>query len=342
MTKAPILVWIRRDLRLHDHAALSKAATAGVPVIPVFICDEAMHALGAAAKWRFGEGIAAFQKRLESLGSKLILRSGEALSVLSDLLLETGAKTVYWQRAYEPDQQAIDTAVKADLKAKGIVAESFQGHVLFEPWTVENKTGGFYKVYSPMWKAVKDRDVPAPLPEITKLPAPDVWPASEALEDWHLGRDMHRGADVLKHYARVGEENALDRLKWFIGTAVDGYKAKRDFPGVEATSRMSEPLTYGEISARTIWHEGQKALYEGAAGAEHFLKELVWREFAYHLLHHTPHILTQNWRPEWDSFPWQTADTPEVLAWKQGRTGVEFVDAAMRIGRSGKLGSQIV
>ena len=70
---------------------------------------------------------------------------------------------------------------------------------------------------------------------------------------------------------------------------------------------------------------------EGKAGAEHFLKELVWREFAYHLMHHTPHILDTSWRDGWEGFPWKKdADAPEVLAWKQGRTGIEFVDAAMR------------
>ena len=72
-------------------------------------------------------------------------------------------------------------------------------------------------------------------------------------------------------------------------------------------------------------------MQEGKRGAETFLKELVWREFAYHLMYHTPRILDQNWREEWDAFPWnRTSAAPEVWAWKQGRTGVPFVDAAMR------------
>ncbi|MDO7630051.1 MAG: FAD-binding domain-containing protein, partial [Loktanella sp.] len=78
------------------------------------------------------------------------------------------------------------------------------------------------------------------------------------------------------------------------------------------------------------WHGGWRALHAGKSDAEVFLKELVWREFAYHLAHHTPRIVDANWKPEWDGFPWNEADTPEVIAWKQGRTGIPFVDAAMR------------
>ena len=90
-----------------------------------------------------------------------------------------------------------------------------------------------------------------------------------------------------------------------------------------------------------------RALQEGKPGAEIFLKELVWREFAYHLMHHTPHILTGNWKPDWDAFPWNTdEDHAHVVAWKQGRTGIRFVDAAMRelyvTGRMHNRGRMIV
>jgi deoxyribodipyrimidine photo-lyase len=99
---------------------------------------------------------------------------------------------------------------------------------------------------------------------------------------------------------------------------------------VDGTSRLSENLTYGEISPATCWHAGWAAIHAGKSDAETFCKELVWREFAYHLAHHTPHIIDRNWKDGWDNFPWNTEDTPEVLAWKQGRTGIPFVDAAMR------------
>ena len=117
-------------------------------------------------------------------------------------------------------------------------------------------------------------------------------------------------------------------------------------PWTDGTSNLSENLALGEISPHQCWHAGQQAFHEGKAGAEVFLKELVWREFAYHLMHHTPRILDQNWKDGWDAFPWNTQDTPEVLAWKQGRTGIPFVDAAMRemyvTGRMHNRGRMIV
>ena len=96
-----------------------------------------------------------------------------------------------------------------------------------------------------------------------------------------------------------------------------------------STSSLSENLTYGEIGPRTVWHAAARALDDGHAGDEHFRKELVWREFAYHLMHHTPHIVDRHWRDAWDAFPWR-GDNDDAERWRRGLTGVPFVDAAMR------------
>lgn len=332
MTKpSPILLCLRRELRLADHPALHHAAETGRPVIPVLIRDEAVDSLGAAPKWRLGKGIESFAADLAKIGSRLILRSGETLGVLQTLLTETGAGDVWWTRSYDPAGIARDTTIKATLKAQGIGARSFAGHLLFEPWTVETKTGGFFRVYTPMWKNVRTRTVEPPFPAVRRLVAPDQWPAGEPLTHWGLDAAMDRGAQVLERFARVGEARAAQRLDIFIDSWVADYVANRDLPSVEGTSRLSENLALGEIGPRTCWHAGQRALAEGKAGAETFLKELVWREFAYHLMFHTPHILDQNWRTEWAAFPWkQDPESPEVMRWKQGRTGIDFVDAAMR------------
>ena len=331
MSNAPILVWFRRDLRLADHPALTAAAKSGRPVIPVFIHDEIVETHGAAPKWRLGLGVATFAESLEGIGSKLILRRGDALACLRALIKETGAGAVYWSRAYDPEAIARDKGVKAGLKEDGLEAESFTGHLLFEPWTVETKTGDFYKVYTPMWKSVRDRQLEACLPAVEALEAPESWPASDALDAWQMGAAMQRGAEIVARYVCVGEAAARARLDAFIAEKVDAYKEARDFMAKDATSRLSENLTYGEISPLTCWHEGWRALEDGKKGAEHFLKEVVWREFAYHLAFHTPRIVSDNWRPEWDSFPWKDdARAAEIKAWKQGRTGIELVDAAMR------------
>lgn len=329
--KAPVLMWFRRDLRLGDHPALTAACDSGRPVIPVFIHDEVVETHGAAPKWRLGLGVAQLADSLADAGSRLILRRGAALEVLRDLIAETGAGAVYWSRLYDPASKTRDTGVKAALKKDGIDAQSFAGHLLFEPWTVETKTGGYYKVYTPMWRMVKDRDVPSDLPAPGTIPAPESWPASDAIADWNMGAAMNRGAQIVLPHTTVGEAAASARLGDFIANRVDDYVTNRDLPAVKGTSGLSENLTYGEISPRRCWHAGMRALQAGKDDAEVFLKELVWREFAYHLVHHTPHIVSENWKKDWDAFPWnQDERLAEVKAWKQGRTGIEFVDAALR------------
>ncbi len=331
MSNRPTLVWFRRDLRLSDHAALSAAVQRGGPVIPVFIRDDLVDDLGAAPKWRLGLGVEHFGGVLAENGSRLTLRSGDALSQLQALVRETGAKAVYWSRAYDLQSVTRDKAVKSALSAEGIEARSFAGHLLFEPWSVQTKVGGYYKVYTPYWNAVRGRDVPTPMPAPADLPAPAQWPVSEQVADWALGAQMRRGAAVVRPYVRLGEQAAHSRLAAFSTGRIDAYRDARNLPGQDGTSNLSENLALGEISSAQCWHAGQRAVEMGMAGAETWVKELVWREFAYHLMWHTPHLLTGNWRREWDGFAWNTnTQLPEVAAWQQGRTGIRFVDAAMR------------
>jgi deoxyribodipyrimidine photo-lyase len=345
--KAPVLVWFRRDLRLSDHPALHAACDSGCPVIPVFIHDDLVDGLGAAPKWRLGLGIGALDAALRDKSSRLTLRKGDALEVLRKLIAETGAKAVYWSRLYDPDSTNRDTKVKEALKDDGIEAKSFGGHLMFEPWTVETQAGGYYKVYTPFWNAVKNTHVDAPLSAPTMLTAPDDWPDSDDLDSWDMGAAMNRGADVVRPFVQLGEKAAQSRLGSFMAHGVAEYKQNRDIPGTDGTSNLSENLSLGEISPHQCWHAGQRALNDGKQGAETFLKELVWREFAYHLMHHSPRILSGNWREDWEAFPWNEDERlSEVKAWKQGRTGEPFVDAAMRelyvTGRMHNRGRMIV
>ncbi|MEM6277744.1 MAG: deoxyribodipyrimidine photo-lyase [Pseudomonadota bacterium] len=343
---APTIMWFRRDLRLSDNLALLAACAAG-PVIPVFLKDEVVDTIGTAPAWRLGLGVEHLAKALEEKGSRLNLRSGNALEALKSLAEETGATAIHWSRAYDPDSQTRDKAVKAWAKEAGIHAQSHKGHLLFEPWTVETKTGGFYKVYTPMWKAVRATDLPEPERAPAQIPAPESWPSSETLDDWALGADMKRGAGIVRPFVRLGEDAARNRLHYFCDKLIGRYDTARDEVWNDGTSNLSENLALGEISPLTCWWAGKAALEAGKSGAETFLKEIVWREFAYHLLHHTPRIATDNWREEWDAFPWNEDErTSEVIAWKRGRTGIRFVDASMRemyvTGRMHNRGRMIV
>ncbi len=329
-SQSPIILWFRRDLRLSDHPALSAAARSGRPIIPVFILDDLGQALGAAPKWRLGLGLKVFAQSLEKLGSRLILRRGDALTVLQKLIAETGATAVYWSRAYDPNAIARDTRIKSALTGQGVEAISFEGHLLFEPWTVTTKAGQPFRVFTPMWRAVQGRDVPAPEAAPLAIPAPRNWPGADDLAAWKLGRAMNRGAAIVAPYVRPGESAAFEALHGFFDRISD-YSTDRDRLDRDGTSNLAEYLSLGEIGPRTVWHAVQRAALTGAQGTEAYLRQLVWREFAYHLMFHTPHLLTKNWKPEWDAFPWNTdASHPDVVAWQQGRTGIPAVDAGLR------------
>ncbi len=336
--RAPTILWLRRDLRLADHPGWEAALAGGGPVIPAFVLDPETEArYGAAPKWRLERALADHGARLAERGSRLVLRRGEALAALRGLIAETGARRVVWSRQYDGPSIERDRAVKAALKEDGVEASSVNASLLFEPWTVETKTGGYYKVYTPFWKALRGEDVAEPLPEPGDLRPPDTWPASEALEDWGLGRAMDRGAAIVARHAILGEQAARDRLDWFLdgenGGPIGRYKTDRDRLDLDGTSKLGAALSFGEMSPRTLWHAGWRAVErlsgEAALGAETFVSEIVWREFAYHLAYHTPHIIERNWRAEWDAFPWDP-DSEAAERWRRGVTGIEAVDAAMR------------
>jgi|GEM_PF-3133792 len=223
-TQAPITLWFRRDFRLNDHPALAEAARSGRPVIAVFVLDEVAETYGAAPKWRLAAALDAFADRLERLGSRLIFRRGRALAQ------ETGARDIWWSRAYEPDAIARDTGVKAGLIEAGLGAKSFLGQVLFEPWTVTTKQSSHFKVYSPMWRAVKNTDVSAPEPTPDQLCPPETWPQSDRLADWGLGAAMNRGAAVLAEHACIGEDRA-GAARGFSGWPRGAVQGMPGFPG---------------------------------------------------------------------------------------------------------------
>jgi len=330
----PTILWIRKEFRLADNPALAEALAGGGPVVPVFILDPATtEAYGAAALWRLDRAIAAFSATLGRKGQRLILRRGDALETLRALVKETGAARVVWGRQYDRAARERDEAVKSALTEDGIEAVSVSAHLMFEPWKIETKTGGPYRVYSPFKRACFDREeeIGDPIPEPGDLAAPDAWPGGEALESWALGAAMNRGGDIVGEYANVGEAAALERLEDFIDIAAE-YDDGRNMLGKTGTSRLSENYAWGEISTRTAWHRVRSWMARAKQPGEGpmvYLQELLWREFAYHLLYHYPDLATRNWREEWNAFPWR-GDNEDAERWRRGTTGIEGVDAAMR------------
>jgi len=326
------IVWFRRDLRLADNPALAAAIERADSVLPVFILDDGQSDWrpGGAACWWLHHSLASLDDSLRRLGSRLILRRGRAAQIVTDLVRDTGARAVYWNRRYDRDGRATDTEIKSAHKAPSVEAESFNSALLFEPWTVKTGAGGAFKVFTPFLKACRAEAPPqAPLPPPRTISAPRTWPVSDALEDWALAPTQPDWAGGLRATWRPGERGALQRLMDFVDRAAPDYANRRDRPDIEGTSRLSPHLASGEIGPRQIWHAVHMADARGGKSAEAFLKELVWREFAYHLLYHHETLPEANLRPAFDAFPWR--DDPDALrAWQRGRTGVPIVDAGMR------------
>lgn len=323
---ATTIVWLRRDLRLRDNPALVAAAKRG-RVLPVFIWapqEEAPWEPGGACRWWLHHSLAALTEALERLGSRLIVREGKSLAQLERLLAETGADAVFWNRLYEPAVIERDNGIKAALKERGFGAESFNGSLLFEPWDVKNKSGQPYKVFTPYFKTCLSQAPDVTLRRVPELAAPEAWPQSEPLDSLQLEPKLDWAAGFRPRWT-PGEKGALKRLEEAPRKG-PSYKAERDFPALASTTSFSPHLHFGEVGPRQIWRK--LGSYEEASGRE-ILRELVWREFAHHLLFHFPHTTTEPLRPEFAKFPWRK-DTAALRAWQKGRTGYPMVDAGMR------------
>ena len=333
----PSLVWFRRDLRLADQPALQAAIARGEPVIPVYILSTEQSngwSPGAASRWWLHQSLCRLNEQLMSIGLKLIVRRGDTRTELLSLVEETEAAALFWTRLYEPANIERDKRIKEELRTRGIHVESFNGQLLFEPWQVQTKQDRPFQVFTAFWKSCLSRpqpDLPDPAPE--RIRPPEKWPQSLSIEQLKLEPKI-RWDSGFKSTWQPGEQSARTELLRFLQSTVIDYDTARDHPSLRGTSRLSPHLHFGEISPRTVWHETQRVRQElsanhAAVGADTFLKELGWREFAYHLLFHFPSTTTQPLRAEFARFPWR--DDPEgLLAWQRGQTGYPIVDAGMR------------
>ena len=338
-TRSPTIIWFRDDLRLADNPALLAAVDAGGPVIPVFIDEtgpDSLRGLGGAARWWLHGSLDALDGSLRALGSRLVMARGDALPVLRALANATGADEIVWNRRYHPDAREVDARIKSSFEADGHRVTSFNGALLVEPWEVSTGEGSFYRVYSPFARSARQalgavRTRPAPT---GRIPSPAQWPDSLSLADLKLRPTTPDWAGGLRETWTPGETAAAETLRNFIDGRVSRYKTKRDFAAVDATSRLSPHLRFGEISPRAVW-TALSRVAENASGAaerqsaEKFLSELLWREFSYHLLYHLPPLEQANVQDKFDAFPWRQSDDRRA-AWEAGATGYPVVDAGMR------------
>ncbi|MCU0770222.1 MAG: DNA photolyase family protein [Verrucomicrobia bacterium] len=331
------LLWLRQDLRLADHPALHAALHRGGPVIPVFLWapDEAGDwPPGGASRWWLHHSLNSLQADLEAAGSRLILRRGPSESALRELCQQTGADAVYWSHRYEPSLTTLDQRVKESLAGAGLEARSWNASLLHEPWTVQNKAGKPFQVFTPYWRHCLSLAEPeAPLPAPRKLPAPARWPSTLDLQELELEPKIS-WTDGLRQSWQPGSTGAKEQLSGFLHESFDNYGEHRNRPDLPGTSRLSPHLHFGEISPRQVWHglrrlAQQRHLGERQWRNSQFVAELGWREFSHHLLFHFPHTTREPLHPEFSRFPWRT-NAEHLKAWQRGQTGYPLVDAGMR------------
>jgi deoxyribodipyrimidine photo-lyase len=333
----PTIVWFRHDLRLDDNPALAAAAARGA-VVPVFIWapdEEQPWAPGAASRWWLHHSLEKLAAALAKAGAPLVIRSGGSLEVLRAVAKECGASGVVWNRRYEPAVVTRDTQIKKALAADGLAVESFNGSLLFEPMHVATKEGRPYQVFTPFWRALLAKDEPAePVAAPRRLRAAEASPRTESLAALRLLPPIAWDGTMTKTWA-PGAAGGEQRLARFLDAALAGYATDRDRPDREGTSSLSPHLHFGEISPRRVWHAvraavgGTPAAKITRGGAEAYLRELGWREFANHLLFHFPHTSDAPLRADYAKFPWAN-DPVGLRAWQRGRTGYPIVDAGMR------------
>jgi deoxyribodipyrimidine photo-lyase len=322
---SPVIVWLRRDLRLSDQPAIAEAARQG-PVVPVYVLDDETpkhRRMGGASRWWLHHSLQSLDAALREKGSRLILRKGSSEDVLKAVAEEVGARSVHALHHYEPWWRNAEKAV-----GKVLDLHLHHGNYLAPPGSVLNGSGRPYKIYTPFWRALHERLPPVePHPRPHRIEAPASWPGSDDLAEWNLIPTKPDWAGGMRDMWEPGEEGAKKRLHAFVDEA-SAYEAQRNLPSVEGTSFLSPHLHFGEISPSQVWH----AVADAGGSVETFLGELGWRDYAQNVILQLPEYGARSAKEDFAHLHWRSGQQAEsdLKAWQRGRTGYPIVDAGMR------------
>jgi deoxyribodipyrimidine photo-lyase len=318
-------MWFRRDLRLDDHAALAAAASEG-NVIGVFIVDPAFdRAVGSGRKQFMGAALASLSAQMDGA---LVMKVGEPSKVLTDLVAETGAKTVYVSREYTPYGRDRDAKVADALRSVGARLRGVGSNYIVDPGRVVKGSGEPYAVFTPFSKVWRTLATEPPVDTPTDI-------------SWvHLPSDVT--GDPVQDPAPLSSwwsaELASVQARWesFCESAVARYHSDRDLAAVDGTSKMSAALRWGLVHPRRLMADLSEIAAtldeDGREGIRVFTSELAWREFYADVLFHKPHTAWRNLNPKMDAMTVDTdaAARERFARWTRGETGFGIVDAGMR------------
>ncbi|MCH6257289.1 DNA photolyase family protein [Puniceicoccaceae bacterium K14] len=327
----PVIVWFRKDLRLADNPALYAAIRSKRPVIPLFILDDQAEGKwkpGAASRWWLHHALVDLEKSLkQNYGVDLIIRKGDSSKILGNLIEESKAEAIYWNRRYEPAIIQRDKKLKTALRARQLEVLSFNASLLLEPWTIANKAGNPFKVFTPFWRHCISHTFAKPVPKAGKQLAKlngDL--KTLKIDELILLPSLPWDSAFYDNWDPT-EKGAHARLKSFVAQSIVGYDMNRDRPDIDGTSKLSPYLAWGQISPRQI-HSTLKAAGLSDPN-DRYMTEIGWREFSYHLMYHFPDTVESPLNKKFEAFQWKV-DQTALKAWQTGNTGYPIVDAGMR------------
>lgn len=319
-------MWLRRDLRLYDHTALSLAAQESEALALVFVFDTRILKSLSPQDRRLSfifESLQEIDQNLRQRGSRLVVLQGDPVEEIPRLAQKLSVQALYTHNDYEPKAKVRDQKIRAQLKKQGCLLVSLKDQVIFEKAQILNSSQQAFKVFTPYLRVWQKTLRPA-----------DYGDHSAARLSLLPSRllDSHSESLVLKNFGfskthlwlGAGESAGRRRLKSFM-TDIAGYKQNRDFPAAEATSGLSVHLRFGTVSIRDALRQ---ALNHPSEGSRTWIKELVWRDFYQMILDQYPHVENSSFRPEYAKINWP-GKTAHFRAWCEGRTGFPLMDAAM-------------
>jgi deoxyribodipyrimidine photo-lyase len=313
------IVWFRRDLRVHDHPALTAAHREADRVVPLFVLDPRLLDAGRFPSpnraWFMLESLRELRGALRDRGGELFVRSGRPERVLAQIVREAGAETVHFASDVSPFAMARDRRVTEALDGVAEVRRH-PGNFVADVGKPTTKDGRPFVVFSPFWRAWE------------QLPRRDVHGAPRTL---HVPGDLDAGAipdgprpEAAEPFA-PGETAARERLSRWLADGVDRYADRHNL--LEGgTSRLSPYLHFGCVSARET---EARARAKGGRGTGAFVRQLAWRDFYAHVLLHHPRNASHAYKEAFEGLEW-ASDEDALGAWTAGRTGYPVVDAGMR------------
>lgn len=334
------LVWLRRDLRLQDNAALALALAQCQQIYCVFAFDsEILHHLPRQDRrvTFIRESLVELDATLRATagqpGAGLIVLQGRARDTIPALAKALQVSAVFAAKDYEPQALQRDAAVRQALKVQGVAMLQVKDHVMLEERELLTQSGKPYSVFSPYLRAwlarletapVSFHALPSLCAQLAARPPAFAKPLPTLQE---LGFEASNLPSLATLPGTSGAKSLLDDFL----VRMDRYDETRNFPAVKGPSYLGVHLRFGTLSIRTLVHLAQKRVAEGSSGAQTWLAELAWRDFYFQILANFPHVVSGAFKPEYDAIQWDEGPDADALfaAWCEGRTGYPLVDAAM-------------